>query len=261
MAIEYPPGTPCWVDLATTDPDAAIGFYGALFGWEAGDPAPPEMGSYRILSLNGEPVAGLGTVMNEGQPPAWTTYIATADADAAAEAVGQAGGQTLLPPMDVMEEGRLALFSDAAGGAVFGVWQPGNHRGSQVVNQVGGLAWDELDTRDVQGAETFYGSVFGWTTDPIEYEGEVVYLVWKLDGRTIGGILPMGDNFPPEVPPNWVVYFGTESIDATTAQVEQLGGRVLMGKRPMPQGAFAVFADPQGAVFAGWEGSYDPPPG
>jgi hypothetical protein len=218
------------------------------------------MGGYRQLTLDGEVVAGLASVMQEGQPAAWTNYMASADADATAAAVEQAGGQVLMAPMTIMEEGRFALFADTAGGAVFGAWQPGKHRGAQAVNQVGGMTWNEIGTRDPDAAQAFYGSVFGWVADPIEMEGQVVYFTLKLDGRNIGGMLPMGDQFPPEIPPHWTPYFGVESVEATTAQVEQLGGRTLVGKQRMPQGSFAVFSDPQGAVFASWEGSYDPPP-
>jgi predicted enzyme related to lactoylglutathione lyase len=167
----------------------------------------------------------------------------------------------MFPPMDVMTAGRMAVIADAAGGAVFGIWQAGEHRGAQVVNQDGALSWNELGTRDPEAAQRFYADVFGWTATPIEFEGQVVYFSWQLDGRTIGGMLPMGDQFPAEVPPNWLAYFGAADLDAAAAEIERLGGRVLMPRREVPAGAFAVFADSQGAAFACVQGTYDPPPG
>ena len=172
-----------------------------------------------------------------------------------------AGGQTLMGVLDVLEFGRMAIFADGAGGAVFSIWQPGTHPGAEVVNRVGAMSWNELDTRDAEGAGRFYGEVFGWTSEPIEQDGDVVYSTWKLGGRTIGGMLPMGAGFPAEIPANWVVYFGLDDLDGAGAMIQRLGGQVMMPAQQMPNGRFAVFADPHRAVFAGWEGSYDPPPG
>src|SRR5689334_3435078 len=162
MAIEYPPGTPSWVDLSSPDPDASARFYGELFGWEAFSPpgTAEETGGYRVWLLDDKPVGGLAP-LQEG-PPHWTTYIATADADETKAKVEAAGGKTLVGVLDVMQAGRMALFTDGADGAIFGIWQPGQNRGAQVVNQPSALAMNELDTRDPDGAKRFYGEVFGW---------------------------------------------------------------------------------------------------
>jgi predicted enzyme related to lactoylglutathione lyase len=260
-SIEYPPGTPSWADLSSPDPDASARFYGELFGWKSTEPGPAEeTGGYRMFELDGTEVAGLGPLQGDA-PPHWNTYITVSDADEAARNVEAAGGTTLMQPFDVLDAGRMAVFADAAGGAVFSIWQPGRNRGAQVVNQVGAIAWNELDTRDVAAAERFYGELFGWESDPIEMDGEVVYLTWKLGGRTIGGMLPMGESFPPEVPPNWLVYFGVDSLEATAETVQRLEGRLMVPPQQMPNGRFAVCADAHGAAFGCWEGAYDPPPG
>ena len=77
-----------------------------------------------MFTLRGKQVAGVGPIMQEGQPPAWSTYIATDDADAAAERAGGAGASVLVEPMDMMDAGRLAVFAHPAAG-VLGVWQAG----------------------------------------------------------------------------------------------------------------------------------------
>ena len=87
----WPPGTPCWVDLGVADIGKAKAFYTGLFGWDVQD-GPPEAGGYRICTLRGRPVAGLGPQMNPG-PPVWATYVNTADADAVADRVTAHGGQ------------------------------------------------------------------------------------------------------------------------------------------------------------------------
>ncbi len=260
MPIEYPPGTPSWADVSSPDVDAAARFYGTVLGWTVED-LGPEAGGYRMFTLDGEPVAGIGPLQEDSGPPHWTTYIATDDADATASAVQDAGGQAFLPPMDVLDSGRMAIFADTAGGAVFGVWQPKQHRAAQAVNGVGSICWNQLDTRDTDAARRFYAEVFGWDFEPIEYEGQVAYYTVKLGDRTIGGMLPMGDMFPPEVPANWVVYFGVASLDSAKGKIQQMGGSVVVPERQMPNGRFSVVQDPDGAPFAIWEGSYDPPPG
>jgi predicted enzyme related to lactoylglutathione lyase len=184
--------------------------------------------------------------------------------DDAAEVQGRieaAGGSTVLPPMQVMDAGTMALFTDAAGGAFFGLWQPGRHRGAQRVNAVGALAMNELDTRDFDAAARFYGEVFGWQVEPIEQGGQLVYGSVELDGRLVAGLLPMGDQFPPQVPAHWRPYFGVEDLDAAIAKVIELGGRALTEPMAVPSGRFAAVADAHGASFSLSQGTYDPPPG
>jgi predicted enzyme related to lactoylglutathione lyase len=258
--IEYPAGTPSWVDLSSPDLDASARFYGELFGWDAVEGENPEQtGGYRMFKLGGQDVAGLGPTQ-EGAPPAWNTYIAVDDAAGAQQQVEAAGGTTVLPPMAVMDAGTMAIFTDS-GGAFFGVWQAGEHRGSQVVNAVGGLTMNELDTRDFDAAGRFYGEAFGWQVEPVEQDGALMYGSAMLGGRLVAGVLPMGENFPPEVPPHWVPYFGVEDLDAATAKAEELGARVMAGPIEVPQGRFVSLLDPHGAHFSMWEGQFDPPPG
>ncbi|MEA2466627.1 MAG: uncharacterized protein QOJ57_753 [Thermoleophilaceae bacterium] len=260
--IEYPQGTPSWVDLSSPDLDASARFYGEMFGWEAaaGEGPVEETGGYRMFSLGGAEVAGLGPAQ-PGQPPAWNTYVAVDDAAAIGEKIEAAGGKTVMEPLKVMDAGTMAIFTDAAGGAYFAVWQADRHRGAQHVNAPGGLTMNELDTRDFDGAARFYGEVFGWEIEPVEVDGQVMYGSFKLDGRLVAGLLPMGPQFPPGVPPHWVPYFGVEDLEASAEKAQELGGQVLAGPIAVPAGRFLVLRDPQGAAFCIWQGSYDPPPG
>jgi predicted enzyme related to lactoylglutathione lyase len=260
--IEYAQGTPCWVDLSSPDLDASARFYGELLGWEAAASEGPveETGGYRMFRLNGVEVAGLGPAQ-EGQPPAWTTYVAVDDAAAIKDTIEAAGGSTVMPPLTVMDAGTMAIFQDTAGGAYFAVWQPDRHRGAQLVNGVGALTMNELDTRDFDGASGFYGDVFGWEVARIEQDGALQYGSFRLDGRLVAGILPMGDNFPPQVPPHWRPYFGVEDLEAAGQKVSDLGGQVVAGPIAVPEGRFISVLDPHGAAFSLWQGSYDPPPG
>lgn len=242
----YEPGTPCWVDLMTTDVGGAAGFYRELFGWDAVDQGA-EFGGYRMCELRGKPVAGLGPAQQEGMPPAWLTYVAVQDADVATKAVTAAGGQVFAEPMEIPARGRMAVFADPSG-AVFGVWEPRGFGGAELVNETGAFCWNELATRRTDTAGTFYHAVFGWEPDE-QQMGEMRYTEWKLGGRSIGGMMTMDPAIPAGVPPYWSVYFAVENTDATVARTTELGGRVVMPATDIPPGRFAVLTDPQGATF------------
>jgi predicted enzyme related to lactoylglutathione lyase len=246
----YAPGTPCWVDLGTPDIDAAAAFYGGLFNWsiEEGENAE-QTGGYRQAELRGKPVAGVMPLMQEGQPPAWTTYVSVEDADATAAKVREAGGNVLAEPMDVLDLGRMAVFMDPTG-AVFGIWQPGTFVGAEVVNEANALVWNELNTRDPEAAKAFYGAVFGWGFEEREF-ATGSYIGIKNGEGTAGGMLDMRGRVPDEVPPHWLVYIAVDDADAVVAKATATGGKVPFGPEDMPEvGRIAVLTDPFGAAFA-----------
>lgn len=246
---QYAPGTPSYVDVSAPDVDAAAAFYTALFGWDCVAAGSPEQtGGYRMFERDGKTVAGLGPVA-EGAPPAWTTYISVADADEAAEAARAAGGRVLLEPMDVMTAGRMAMLADPEG-AVFAIWQAGDHIGAQIVGEPGALCWNELQTRDPEGAAAFYGALFGWRAQAAAAPDGSEYGVWQLGERAVGGRMVIGEGFPPGVPASWLAYFAVEDADAAVARLRELGGAVLVEPFDTPAGRIAVVADPPGAMFA-----------
>ena len=245
---QYEHGVPSWVDVGSPDVDATVAFYSALFGWDVPE-GPPETGGYRIATLRGKTVAGVGPQMNPG-PPAWSTYVNVANADEVIGRVKDNGGTVLMEPMDVMDVGRMAFFADPAG-AVIGVWQPGSHPGAGLVNEPGTYCWSELMTTDVDGAAKFYGAVFGWGAEGAGPPGgPVMYTEWKVGGRSVGGMMAKPDTMPAEIPPYWGVYFAVADADATVAKIEELGGSVMMGPEDIEPGRFAVASDPTGAVFS-----------
>jgi hypothetical protein len=245
---EYPPGTPCWVDLATTDPAAAKNFYGPIFGWtfddEGGDPGNP----YSLALRNGQVVAGLMAqppdMKAAGAPPMWSTYVAVTDADATAGLIESSGGTVMSPPFDVMDAGRMAVAADPTG-AIFCLWQAKDHAGAAVVNEPGSLSWNELLTPDVDRAAAFYKAVFGWEANNLEM-GPMRYTEFRLGGAPVAG----GTKPPMEgIPPSWFVYFAVADADATVADAKGRGAQVLSEPMDIPPGRFAVLTDPQGAAF------------
>jgi uncharacterized protein len=246
----YAPGTPCWVDLGSPDLDASVEFYGGLFGWDIPEAENAEQtGGYRQAVLRGRPAAGVMPLMQEGQPPAWSSYVSVADADVAAAKVRDGGGIVTVEPMDVLDLGRMAVFADPTG-AAFGVWQPGTFAGAGIVNEPGALAWNELTTRDVAAAKEFYGAVFGWTFEDMQMEGMGTYTSIQLGGAPIGGLVDIGGRAPDEQPASWLVYFAVEDTDASLRKLDELGGSKAFGPIDIAAGRLAVVSDPAGAVFA-----------
>jgi predicted enzyme related to lactoylglutathione lyase len=236
------------VDLAAGDIGQARAFYSGLFGWVIPE-GPPESGGYSMCELNGRLVAGIGPKMGPDEmPSAWTTYLASEDADETAGKIKAAGGQVLVEPFDVMDAGRMAVAVDP-GGAAFGIWQARAHSGIQLANEPGTLTWNENMSRDFEGNKAFYHAVFGYEYGDMSSEG-FNYATLDLAGSPVGGIGELDPNFPPEVPATWATYFGVADADSAVTRATGLGGSVVRSAWDSPYGRMAVLADEQGAVFA-----------
>ena len=230
------------------DVPKAIAFYQALFGWDI-QLGGPEVGGYSIAHQDGRIVAAISPKMaGPDAPTVWTTYLATDDADATAAKVKGAGGQLLAGPMDVMEEGRMAVAMDPAG-AVFGLWQGERTTGLGVANEPGALSWEEQMSRDLAGSQAFYQAVFGYGYQDMSGEG-FKYGLLTVDGHEIGGIGEYPADTPEQVPAAWAVYFAVTDTDAAVAKVTELGGSQAGATQDTPYGRIAVVADNHGAVFS-----------
>ena len=253
----YPPGTFCWTDLATTDPEGAKAFYTGLFGWEVEDmPTDEEGGVYTMARLEGKYVAALYRLQMPGVPPAWGSHVWVDDADAAAARLKALGGTLMAEPFDVLDAGRMAVAQDPQG-AVFLLWQPGRHRGAELVNVPGALTLNQLNTSDPEAAGRFYSDLFGWTVEVQDTGDGPGY--WGLfnQGALNGGMMEL----PAEgqAPPHWLVYFASDDLDRAGTRIGELGGDVVVG--PMSageEGTILVARDPQGAYFALFAGRLDP---
>ena len=255
---EYPEATFNWIDLSTGDVEDAKRFYTGLFGWDAEDQPLPGGGVYTMLRMNGRSVAGLGP-MPPGQPghhAYWSSYVKVSDVDDVTKRAAEAGATIIMPPMDVMEEGRMSVVNDPTG-AYVGFWQPRNHIGAELVNIPNTLVWNELITPDVERAKSFYSDLLDWTVHADE-----VYTMFKSGGRAAGGIVPMPENMPEGSIPNWSIYFLVEDVKAAMEKAQSLGGTVLMGPIDLGEnGIMATISDSQGGVFnVMWMSVVDPMP-
>jgi predicted enzyme related to lactoylglutathione lyase len=238
----WPTGTPCWVDLGTPDLDAARSFYSSLLGWTYSG-GEPEYGGYAMCLKDGRKAAGMGPQMDPADPPRWTTYFATDDADATVARVTEAGGTVLAPPMDVGPHGRMAICADPQGNP-FGLWQAGTTTGVEIYNEPGSLVWNEAAVDDLAAARDFYSAVFGFSWDEIPDTGG--YSTFATGDRPLGGL----GGVSPGMPRGWSTCFAVTETDAAVRTVEAAGGKVLMAAEDTPFGRFAVLTDPWGASFS-----------
>jgi predicted enzyme related to lactoylglutathione lyase len=258
-------GVPCWVDVSEPDPEAALDFYGGLFGWKFEDVMPPGSESKYFIGRGQGPgssifdtsrelrsgdVAAVGTIA-EAAPPTgmWNTYFWVDSADEAASKVRDARGGVVVEPFDFMDACRMAVFTDREG-AAFRVWEAKEHKGARLVNDPGAVVFNNLNIRDVDAARSFYASVFGWQTSSIGGGADG----WTLPGYgdwlerehhrqlrkqmaeagapegfedVVGSIVPIADD-QPNTPAHWSVTFATDDADATAAKAAELGGTVIV---------------------------------
>jgi predicted enzyme related to lactoylglutathione lyase len=231
-----------------TDPGAAKQFYSDLFGWDIQD-GPPEAGGYAMCMLNGRPVTAISPKPESNPfPNVWSTYLASDDLDATVAKAKEAGGQFMMEPMDVMTAGRIAFGMDPTG-APYGIWQGGDHKGAGIFNEPGTVVWNELMTKDYEGAKAFYSSVFGFSYE--EMEGDFKYATIKRagDGEVVGGMGGL-DDAPADFAPTWTTYFMVEDCDASVAKAAELGASVAREPFDTPFGRMATVVGPQGETFA-----------
>lgn len=251
-SVEYKPGTFCWVELATTNGEAAKKFYTQLFGWDFTDnPIGPGM-VYTMLKLNGKDVGALYTMPAEmtakGVPPNWLSYVSVDSADESAAKAKSLGATLLKEPFDVFTAGRMAVIQDPTG-AVFAIWQAGTQKGAGVFNVPNSPCWNELATKDASKAGEFYSGLFGWDKN-VQQMDQMAYTSFMNVDRPAGGMYEPTPEMG-EIPSHWAVYFAVNDADATASRAAELGATVCVPPMDIPGvGRMAAIKDPQGAAFA-----------
>jgi len=117
--------------------------------------------------------------------------------------------------------------------------------------QQGTPSWLDLATTDLDGAEEFFGQLFGWEfkREPVG-EGQF-YSMGYLKGKTVAGIMEQTEQV---VPPGWYTYISVRDVDAVTVRVEKLGGRLISEPFDVfDSGRMAMLQDPEGALVSLWQ--------
>ena len=251
---QHEPGMFNWVDLMTTDVEGAKEFYSTLLGCETVDNPVGDDFVYTLLSRNGKNIAGMSPLMPDmlehGVPPHWNSYVAVANVEEAAAKAAGLGATLIMPPMDVMDFGRMASIIDPTGAAL-NLWEAKTHIGVELIGEAGAFCWAELYTHDTEAAGNFYTNLFGWEAQQVEGGGGMPYNLFTSGGPFTSGGSPVGGMLAiqpiwGEVPPNWTVYFGVENLDAALEKVNALGGSVQVQPMSVPNvGRFSLVTDPQ----------------
>lgn len=243
-------GTIGWADVAVPDTAAGAAFYGQLFGWDA-VAAESDSFPYSMFTLDGRVVAGMGELgveqIEAGQPPAWSSYVIVDDVDAVFAKAIELGATPIMEPMDVMDAGRMFFIIDPVGAAV-GFWQSRDHDGAEVFNVPNAMTWNEIASRDLDGAVSFYSALLGWDADAMDLDG-FAYTMLKVGERSNAGAYDMSGMVPDEVPAHWLTWFAVDDCEASAAKVAELGGSVIKPPEASGMGVFAVVNDPFGATF------------
>ena len=249
-----------WYELMTSDPQAALAFYGDVVGWTAqpfGDAPGDE--PYMVVSGSAGPVGGVMAIPAEakdcGMTPWWGGYVGSGGVDADAARLVAAGGRVQREAEDIPGVGRFAVMADP-GGATFMLLKGSSPDEMDPVPPMamGHVGWHELYSGAFDADLDFYTAAFGWTKGEAMDMGEMglYQLVSQTGGSDFqsmsGAIMPQ----PKEMPvPLWLFYFIVGDIDAAVERVTAGGGTVLNGPMAVPGGGWIIQAlDPQGAMFA-----------
>jgi uncharacterized protein len=108
----------------------------------------------------------------------------------------------------------------------------------------------EIPADDTGRARRFYVGMFGWSFTETSFGDYLVYTTPSGEQAVGGGIGKRGETAPMTIRN----YVGVDSIEASLAKVEEMGGRVMAGKEEVPGiGWWAVIADSEGNELAIFE--------
>jgi len=110
------PGTFCWDELLTADPEVAGAFYKDIFGWTVETMPMGDYGTYYLFKRGDVPVGGMMKMPDDAaSPPNWLSYVAVTSADETARRVVELGGNIYVQPTDIPNVGRFAVAADPTG--------------------------------------------------------------------------------------------------------------------------------------------------
>lgn len=241
-------GHPSWLDLTTTDVDAAQDFYRTLLGWVMTCTRTPA-GDHHVGSVGDREVAGMmaESPQRSGTPPVWTLCFYVDDIAHTVARIVSAGGRVLEDPFEIFEGTRMRVVADP-GGATFALLSGQPQPGPYLSTDIGSVSWFELMTRSPETAVDFYATVFGWSTTTQDAGGNP-YTTFTLDETEVAGMIETPDNVPADVADSWSPYFTVDDCAASEKLATEYGAQVILPATSTPVGPFAVLADPQGAVF------------
>ena len=241
-----------WVDTFASDFEAAKQFYSELFGWQFTDQFNEDQLVYSLATLSvpdnpsqGAVVAGVGPCpipKPGGIPWNWGVYILVENLESTIKGVVEAGGQICKEPMEVMEAGLMAVCADSMG-TIFHCgsrWPILVLKSRKFPELFAGSSWFH---RMHKWSEAFYKSVFGWTVNETEIDGNSY---WWFDWTELLSVVFTPRSKKPGGQELWLPYFQSIDIDSQIETSCRLGGTVVFGPATVPGfGRYAILSDPE----------------
>jgi predicted enzyme related to lactoylglutathione lyase len=247
---EHHIGKVIWAELVTPDLARAEQFYGGLFGWTFRDLRADDT-QYAVALSDGEPVGGLvGRAIRSGErrQPAWLTFLAIRDVDAAQRAVVKNGGKVVVEPRTYNSRGRQAILRDPQG-AVFAVLASRSGDPPDYLAAPGVWIWSSVLAPDADADAAFYQKVFGYDVFDLDSDDGLQHAILSTGNYARAGV----NALPAQVAeshPHWLNFVRVVDVTDAAAKAVALGGRVLVPPRlDRHGGKLAVIADPAGAPF------------
>jgi predicted enzyme related to lactoylglutathione lyase len=246
MAI--PTGRFVWFDYVSKDPAKAQAFYGELFNWKTQDMPSPGGGSYTMITVDNQMIAGYMPTPQGAPPHAhWLPHLQVADAQAVIQKIKSAGGKVRKEPMKMGDFGTMAVVADPLEGT-FALWQPTKTEGTGDWKGINGSwCWNELMTADPEKSVQFYTAIGGFTEQRMDMGAHGTYHTLHSDGKPRAGVMksPM-----PGIPQSWLPYIQVASCDATHDKAKRLGADIKAPPNDIPNvGRFSIFTDVNGAAI------------
>jgi len=238
-----------WNELHCPDVDAAIAFYGALFGWTIRE---EERATYLHFYADGQTVGGLMQA-HDSAPPLWQVYVGTDDVEAYTKRAEAAGGRALTPLMDIPHTGKLQILLDPEGASLAPFAPLATERDSwNASSKPGHFCWVELLCDDLDAEVAFYEKVAGWQTLGMDVGGEPYQLFVPPGGGQQDAVGGAGAKPPwAEGPSAWLPYVSVADVDAATKLARELDAKVVHGPEDIGEfGRCSVLRDPSGCLFA-----------
>lgn len=265
-----------WHELATTDPEAASDFYGAVLGWRALPLEEPGAEYWTWVPVHegantgATPGRGRGGLKNLSESPdgdssssAWQGYVWSPNPAGDAQRAESLGGRVVGQPHTVPSVGRMIVVEDPLGARITlmspyppkeresGTTPRSGGRNDRLADELetGRFAWQELAISDPDTALDFYGKLLGWTvTASVELQSGEPYRIFGSHGVELGGILH--GRHDDTLPSQWLYSILVGNLDEALRRVGKSGGEVLHGPTEAPRALIAYCRDPQGAHFA-----------
>lgn len=228
-------GMPNWVDVMVANQEQQHdlrAFLTTLFDW-SWEVSGEETGYYAQALSGGAPVMGLG--VGEGMAGQATVYFNAPSIDDALAKATELGASVLMPKMQVMELGAMAMLRDPAG-ATFGFWEPGTFTGFGKMHEYNAPGWFDHVSSDPARDANFYSALSG---HQVSSPGEGMTILQNGDAWYASLSHAQG-----EEPATWKPIYVVDSLARIHETVPRHGGAILIESMPVPGSALCVFTEP-----------------